>query len=63
MECALTLEQSRAVAAALAEAQQAHARVVELVRVLTLGVMPAGAILVDVNTDTGVLTFRSPDAD
>lgn len=54
---ALSPAQAGYVANLVTAAQRAQQAANEAVALLTLGHVPAGAILSDINTDTGVLTF------
>lgn len=49
--------QAHYLAGLVAEAQKAQRVANEAVALLTLGHVPAGAVLQDINTDTGTLTF------
>lgn len=62
----VTPAQAAHLAALLRDAQTAHQRLREALTLLTLGQVPEGATLTDINTDTGVLSFRvepAPDAE
>jgi hypothetical protein len=56
----LTPAQAQHVAALIQQAQTAKQSADDAVTLLTLGLVPAGAALTDVNTDTGVCTFTVP---
>ena len=44
---------------AMQRVRQAQADADELLHVLTVGCVPAGSVLKDINTDTGMLTFSN----
>ena len=52
--------QAAHLAGLVAEAQKAQRAASEAVALLTLGHVPADAVLADINTDTGTLTFTVP---
>jgi hypothetical protein len=56
------LEQARLVADAIARRDALTRELSLMVGTLAAGQVPAGAQLVDVNVDTGVLTFEVPHA-
>lgn len=53
--------QAQYLAGLVAEAQRAQRVANEAVALLTLGHVPADAVLADINTDTGTLTFTVPE--
>lgn len=53
--------QAAYLAGLVAEAQKAQRIANEAVALLTLGHVPAAAVLQDINTDTGTLTFTVPE--
>jgi hypothetical protein len=56
--------QAAYLAGLVADAQKAQRVAGEAVALLTLGHVPPAAVLADINTDTGVLTFTGgPDGD
>jgi hypothetical protein len=57
----VTPEQARYLAGLVAGAQKAQRVAGEAVALLTLGHVPAAAVLQDINTETGVLTFSGGD--
>lgn len=60
----VTPPQAAYLAGLVSEAQRAQRVAHEAVALLTLGHVPAGAVLQDINTDTGALTFtEGPGAD
>lgn len=63
MTVTVTPLQANYLAGLVAEAQKAQRIANEAVALLTLGHVPAEAVLEDINTDTGTLTFRVPSPD
>lgn len=57
----LTVEQAQILVAAMQRAKQEQAAAEHVLHILTVGRVPAGAILQDINTDNGMLTFATPD--
>ena len=57
----LTPQQAQYLAGLAAEAQKAQRVANEALALLTLGHVPASAVLQDINTDTGTLTFTVPE--
>ena len=63
MQVTVTPQQAQHLAAVVSAAQHAQRAAQDAVTLLTLGHVPAEAVLADINTDDGVLTFReAPDA-
>ena len=59
----VTPAQAQRLAALVSAAQQAQRAAQDAVTLLTLGHVPPEAVLDDINTDDGMLTFRGvPDA-
>ena len=60
MTVTLTPLQAAYLAGLVSEAQKAQQAANEALALLTLGHVPSDAVLQDINTDTGVLTFTTP---
>jgi hypothetical protein len=60
MILSLTPPQAQHLAQLIQQAQTAKRTADDAVTLLTLGLVPAGAALTDVNTETGVCTFTVP---
>lgn len=59
----VTALQAAYLAGLVQTAQQAQTAANEALALLTLGYVPTGATLTDINTDTGVLTFTDGGTD
>ena len=58
----VTPQQAERLAALLTDAQRAHKVYADAVALLTLGHVAPDAVLENIDTDTGVLTFRVANA-
>lgn len=57
----LTTQQAEHLAGLVRDIQRAQQVASDALALLTLGHVPADAVLRDINTDTGVLTFSLPE--